>query len=192
MIRPEEEVDAILLASGFSRRFGAVNKLLVPFRGKPLARHTLDLVCAMKSFRRIFFITATSEVQTLAEGLPVQGIHNEHPEQGQRESIRLGVQASQGLYYMFFPCDQPLLQADTVRRLLCLRQPGAIVQPAFQGQPSSPALFSSVFRAELLSLGPGAHPRDIKNRRPEAVITAVLTEGASLRDIDAPAALGDR
>ncbi|MDR2159652.1 MAG: hypothetical protein LBP23_06260, partial [Treponema sp.] len=35
------------MASGFSRRFAPENKLLVPFRGKPLARHTLDLVLGM-------------------------------------------------------------------------------------------------------------------------------------------------
>ncbi|MDR0629631.1 MAG: nucleotidyltransferase family protein [Treponema sp.] len=185
-MRPEEEVDAILLAAGFSRRFGTANKLLVPFRGKPLARHTLDLVSSLGSFRRIFFITAATPVQALAEGLPVRVIQNDKPEQGQRESIRLGVSASQGAYYMFFPCDQPLLEADTVRSLLDLRRPGCIVQPACNGIPSTPTLFSATFREELLSLAPGAHPRDIKRRYPEAVITGILTDASSLRDIDDP------
>ncbi|MDR1986876.1 MAG: nucleotidyltransferase family protein [Treponema sp.] len=185
-MRSEEEVDAILLAAGFSRRFGTANKLLVPFRGKPLARHTLDLVSSLGSFRRIFFITAAAAVQALAEGLPVTVIQNDRPEQGQRESIRVGVSASQGAYYMFFPCDQPLLEADTVRSLLDLRRPGCIVQPAFNGIPSTPVLFSAAFRDELLSLAQGGHPRDIKARHPEAVITAVIPEGSSLRDIDDP------
>ncbi|MDR3115969.1 MAG: nucleotidyltransferase family protein [Treponema sp.] len=185
-MRPEEGVDAILLAAGFSRRFGTVNKLLVPFRGKPLARHTLDLVSSLGSFRRIFFIAAEAAVQVLAAGLPVRVIQNDRPEHGQRESIRLGVSASQGAYYMFFPCDQPLLKADTVRSLLDLRRPGCIVQPASNGIPSTPALFSAAFRDELLFLTPGAHPRDIKHRHPEAVITARIPEGSSLIDIDDP------
>jgi CTP:molybdopterin cytidylyltransferase MocA len=127
-----------------------------------------------------------ASVQALAEGLPVKVIQNDKPEQGQRESIRLGVSASQGAYYMFFPCDQPLLEADTVRGLLDLRRPGCIVQPAFKGIPSTPTLFSATFRDELLSLAPGAHPRDIKRRHPEAVITRILTDASSLRDIDDP------
>ncbi|MDR2393565.1 MAG: nucleotidyltransferase family protein [Treponema sp.] len=188
-MRSEEEVDAILLAAGFSKRFGPTNKLLVPFRGKPLARHTLDLVSGLGSFRRIFFVAAATEVQALAAGLPVRVIQNDHPEQGQRESIRLGVSASHGRYYLFFPCDQPLLEVDTVRSVLDLRRPGCIVQPAFKGVPGTPALFSAAFREELLALGPGEHPRDIKRRHPEAVITAVLEEGSSLRDIDDPSML---
>ncbi|MDR2633610.1 MAG: nucleotidyltransferase family protein [Treponema sp.] len=185
-MRSEEEVDAILLASGFSKRFGPANKLLVPFRGKALARHTLDLVCTLGWFRRIFFVAADAQVQALAEGLPLRLIQNEHPEQGQRESIRRGLSASHGRYYLFFPCDQPLLDADTVRSVLDLRRPGCIVQPAFKGTPGTPVLFSAAFREELLALGPGEHPRDIKHRHPEAVLTAALKDGLALKDIDDP------
>ncbi|MDR1030014.1 MAG: nucleotidyltransferase family protein [Treponema sp.] len=187
-MKPEEEVDAILMASGFSKRFGKANKLLTPFRGKPLARHTLELVSSLRSFRRIFFVTAVAAVQDLAQGLPVTVIPNDQPSQGQRESIRLGVCASQGAYYMFFPCDQPLLDADTVRHILDLRRPGCIVQPVCKGIPSTPTLFSALFRDELLSLAPGEHPRDIKRRHPEAVITAAFPDRIflSLQDIDDP------
>ncbi|MDR1957214.1 MAG: nucleotidyltransferase family protein [Treponema sp.] len=185
-MRTGEAVDAILLAAGFSKRFGHANKLLVPFQGKPLARHTLELVSSLGLFHRIFFITAAAAVQALAEGLPVTVIHNRRPEQGQRESIRLGVSASAGAYYMFFPCDQPLLDGDTIRRLLALRRAGCIVQPAFAGVPGTPAIFSASFREELLSLGPEAHPRDIKRRHPEAVLTLPLAEASALMDIDEP------
>jgi molybdenum cofactor cytidylyltransferase len=182
-------VFAVLMASGFSKRYGLENKLLVPFQGKPLARHTLDLVCKTNFFSEIFFIYAEKKVAALAEGLPVTLIHNTAPEKGQRESVRLGVQAAPqnggaSDYYMFFPCDQPLLDIDTVCLVLEERKPGCIVEPCFQGKPGSPGLFSAVFKDELLSLNEGEHPRIIKARHPEALIRVTIKNPQPLVDID--------
>ncbi|MDR0524243.1 MAG: NTP transferase domain-containing protein, partial [Spirochaetaceae bacterium] len=90
----KQDADAVLMASGFSKRFGRADKLLTLFRGKPLARHTLELVCGLGCFHEILFVTASPAVRELAEGLPVRVLWNEHPELGQNESIRLGVAAS--------------------------------------------------------------------------------------------------
>ncbi|MDR3334637.1 MAG: nucleotidyltransferase family protein [Treponema sp.] len=184
-----DSVDAILMASGFSQRFGKENKLLVPFRGKPLARYTLEVVSSLPCFNRVFFVAAEAAVISLAWNLPVRVIQNDQAEQGQRESIRLGVTASDAAHYMFFPCDQPFLDGDTIRQLLALRSRGRIVQPAYQGVPSTPAIFSAVFREELLSLAPGEHPRDIKGRHRSAVTTLELSSPLPLFDIDDPAML---
>jgi CTP:molybdopterin cytidylyltransferase MocA len=179
-----EDTDAILLASGFSRRFGNKNKLLAGFRGKPLARHTLDLVSGLGCFRGIFFVASGEAVINLASGLPVTVIRNEHPERGMRESVRLGLEAAGNSgYYMFFPCDQPLLDGGTVMRILEARKPDCIVEPRSGGKPGNPCVFSAAFRSELLSLGEGEHPRDIKARRPGALVP-VEVHPLALADID--------
>jgi CTP:molybdopterin cytidylyltransferase MocA len=85
------------MASGFSRRFAPENKLLVPFRGKPLARHTLDLVLGMDCFAGIFFVAACNEVAALARNgaagdpqrAPRTGPAGKHPAWG---SGRIGRQ----------------------------------------------------------------------------------------------------
>jgi molybdenum cofactor cytidylyltransferase len=178
---------AILLASGFSRRFGSENKLLVPFRGKPLARHTLDLVCSMDCFSGIFFVVQDERTAALANGLPVVVIRNNAPEKGRRESVRLGTEAAgESGYYFFFPCDQPFLDAETVRLMLAARRPGCIVEPCFKGCHGSPSLFSAVFRDELLTLGEGEKPKIIKARHPEAVISVEIPNRLALFDIDKP------
>ena len=196
-----DTVFAILLAAGFSERFGGGNKLLTSFRGKPLARHTLDLVCGMGCFERIFFVYADEEVAALAQeliavGRPVTTIYNPSPEKGQGESARLGVAAAGGetaggtaAYYFFFPCDQPLLDAAAVRLMLDAAQPGRIVEPS-QGSlvsHGSPCLFSAVFRDELLALAPGEQPRLLKSRHPEAVLQVNVPNPAVLEDIDTQA-----
>jgi molybdenum cofactor cytidylyltransferase len=190
------------MASGFSKRFGEKNKLLAPFRGKPLARHTLDLVCGVDFFSGVFFVAAEAPVLALAGGLPAAAVRNEHPERGQRESIRLGLEAalagtgspggassgdaSSGEgpactgpdpaadYYMFFPCDQPLVDVHMVRRILAARRPGGIIQPAYRGDPGSPVLFSGLFREELLALAEGERGRDLIRRHPESLVTVEI------------------
>jgi CTP:molybdopterin cytidylyltransferase MocA len=86
---------------------------------------------------------------------------------------------------MFFPCDQPLLSAAALNLILKARRPGRIVEPRADGRPGSPSLFSAAFRDELLALGEGEHPRDIKARHPDALVSVDLPASA-LADIDDP------
>ena len=182
-----DKVAAILMASGFSRRFGNRNKLLFPFAGKPLARYTLDLAAGMIFSGGIFFVTASGDVAALAADLPaVQVVMNSASEKGLRESVRLGVEAAgkDTAYYLFLPCDMPFLDAATVQRILDERRQGCIVEPRYSGRPGNPCLFSAVFREELLSLGEGETPKLIKKRHPEAVRAVNITDPLVLEDID--------
>ena len=179
-------IAAILLASGFSKRFGKRNKLLVPFRGKPLARYSLELASEI-GFKKVFFVAAVQEVAALAADFPkVRVVNNYAPEKGQRESVRLGVEAAgqDAEYYLFLPCDMPFLDAATVRSILDVREPGCIVEPCYRSRPGNPCLFSSVFREELLSLGEGEAPKLIKKRHPEALRGAEVLNSLILEDID--------
>ncbi len=184
MNTPRGSVDAILMAAGFSRRFGAGNKLLAPFCGVPLALHTLRLACAMPEFSAVYFIYADNAVSDLANGLPAMTIHNPNPALGQRESVRLGVSASRADYLAFFPCDMPLLTAEAVRAVLAQRAPGKIAFPTAAGKPGNPAVFSSAFREELLALKDGEGARAVKARHPEALVPVPLPSPAALHDID--------
>lgn len=179
-------VDAILMASGFSKRFGDKNKLLHPINGVPLARRTLQLACGSGLFGRVLFVWADEAVGRLAEGLPAVPIHNTCPQHGQRESVRLGVLASNAGYYMFFPCDQPFLDLATVRAVYDARRPGCIVVPSHNGRPGNPTLFSNAFGRQLAALAPGQKAREVKKAHPGAVIDLPLASAAPLLDIDAP------
>ena len=195
-----DTVFAILLAAGFSSRFGNQNKLLAPFRGKPLVRHTLDLVCGMRCFNRILFVYADEDVALVARDYIIAGqvtpVFNSAPQHGQGESVRLGVSAAftptagpESAYYLFFPCDQPLLDAATVRLILDAARPGSIVEPVCRDYRGSPSLFSAAFHDDLIALKPGEVPRLLKLRYPQAVIQVDVPERAALEDIDTPADL---
>ena len=179
-------IDAILLASGFSRRFQNGNKLLHNLKGRPLASYTLELVSSLPFFR-IHFVAANREVLRLAEAYPKSPImvqFNSNPARGQCESIRLGVEASSAEYYMFFVCDQPLLDQKTVNAVIEKAAPGKIVHPTFEGQPKMPSLFSNAFRNELLALADGENARSIKKRHPNALIEVPIKTKTPLQDVD--------
>lgn len=187
---------AILMASGFSKRFGGANKLLYPFRGKALVLYTLELVSAGGLFENIFFVTAFDAAAALAarfKGITI--IRNANPERGQRESIRLGVEAAEKTvdfedgHYIFFPCDQPFLDGESLQLILNARRRSHIVQPFYRGEKGSPVLFSRTFGAELAALAPGEHGRDIIKKYPDKLIRVDTPprEGPSpLTDIDDP------
>ncbi len=179
-------VDAVLMASGFSRRFGEENKLLAPFMGKPLLHYPLTLLCNCGMFRTIFVVAHDHEVKQLAKQFPVTVLHNSHPQHGSGESVRLGVQASLADYYMFFPCDQPLLNKETIHTLIKQRKPACIVQPCYENRVGSPVLFSSFFREELCSLAQDEPPRNVLKRHPNALIQVALANEFPLLDVDTP------
>jgi molybdenum cofactor cytidylyltransferase len=178
-----ETIDAILMASGFSRRFGSGNKLLQPVGGKPLALRALELVCSLP-FKTVHFVAADAGVTRLGDGFPVRTHHNTNPERGQRESVRLGVLASDAEHYMFFVCDQPFLDAETVLSICGKAAPGKIVFPVYNGKPAPPNLFSKAFREELLALEDGENARAVKSRHPDALIRVPAAHGRVLADID--------
>ena len=178
---------AILLASGFSKRFGGRNKLLVSFLGKPLARYNLELTASLDFQGGVFFVAANDAVAALAADFPrVRVIKNDAPVKGLRESVRLGVEAAgfSAEYYIFFHCDQPFLDVATVQRILDERNHGCIVEPRYKGRPGNPCLFSAVFREELLSLNEGETPRLIKCRHPSALRVVEVFNPLVLEDID--------
>jgi probable selenium-dependent hydroxylase accessory protein YqeC len=195
-VTPEDSVFAILMASGFSRRFGGKNKLLEPFRGKPLAQYSLDLLSVAPGFKAVFLVTAFKDVEKLLEGrdrTKFFPVHNAAPEKGQRESIALGIEAADAAfppqegrerYYMFFPCDQPFLDRAALNLLLQARKPGRIVQPCYRGERGSPVLFSGRFRDELKALEAGMHGRDVIARHPDCVTRVEVF--SPLTDIDSP------
>jgi molybdenum cofactor cytidylyltransferase len=186
------KIAAVLTASGFSRRFGKEDKLLHLFEGKPLARHTLELVTRMNRFNPVVFVAAKPEVAALAgdleiarPGIDLRIVLNNRPGDGLRESVRLGVTAAGNAgFYAFFPCDMPWLDAATVDAVLARAAPGKIVRPVHKGQPGNPCVFAADFRDELLSLAAGERPRDIQNRRPECVVSVEIVDGAALADVD--------
>lgn len=177
-------ISAILMASGFSSRFGAGNKLLARLDGKELAGYTLDLVSSLSFFKGSFFVYSDSEVALLARDYPITPIYNPHPEYGQAHSAQLGVLAQKADYYMFFTCDQPFLTKDLVRQIADAKKPQHIVVPYCGQNPCTPSLFSSFYKDEILALKPNTAMRSIKEKYEDKIVKVNVEDANTLVDID--------
>lgn len=183
---PTGQIDAIILASGFSKRFGAQNKLLAPLCGMPLVEYPLRLVCGTPGIHTVWLVCASNAVAEVGNAYPVQILRNTNAQRGQAESIRLAVRASDADSYLFLTADQPLLDARTLQLVMAAAAEGRIVQPAFGKRAGSPTLFSKTFRPQLLALPDGEGARGILRRHPGAVHRVQVHSPHVLEDVDTP------
>ena len=115
----------ILMAAGVGKRFGS-NKLLAPYRGRPMWEYALDVALTAKSVRGTPVILV-SGYQTLLDAPDVIPVRNDCPLLGASHTIRLGVKAAEQLgaeYAIFMVADQPELKAGSLLRLIEAREPG--------------------------------------------------------------------
>lgn len=139
-------VTAIVLAAGFSRRFGSAKQLFTYF-GEPLVRRAARV--AREVAPAIVVIPSDAEIRRALDGLDVTIIENEERAEGMAASIRAGVRACDGDVLLTL-CDQPAVNAAHLRKLIDSRSP--IAASSYEGTVGVPAFFSSAYRDELLRL----------------------------------------
>jgi len=171
------KISIILLASGFSKRTGKDDKLLLQIEGKPMLQHAIDLLYKISplSSHMAFEKIAVSTIDRIgAVHVPegVKMILNKNPELGQSESIKIGLKTAKGDSYMFMVADQPKLTFEDIKPLLLAaqREKDKIIYPIRAGWPASPTIFPVSFRDELLSLSGDIGGREIRDRYPRKCV----------------------
>lgn len=180
-------VTAIVLASGFSKRMGC-NKLLLNSRGKPMIMHIFNILKPF-DFRKVIVVTAYDEIAVMADGYGYHTIHNDAPEVGQSRSVVLGVTASpDSKGWLFFSGDMPWLQEDTIGHIveLAAGRQDKIVVPRYGGHPGQPVFFPKCFEKELLSLTGDSGGRKIIRENPTRVLFLDVADDRQGMDIDTP------
>lgn len=146
-------INAIVMASGYSKRMG-VNKLLLTYKGKTLIESILDKIKEC-GFYDIILVAQDKKVLEIGREKGIKGIYNERAELGQSQSIKLGIKNSKEAGgYAFFTGDQPLMDIDTIKYLMqCFyKTKDSIIVPAFNTKRGTPVIFPGKFKSELLSL----------------------------------------
>src|SRR5690554_1480522 len=91
---PSREVACVVLAAGSSRRMGAHNKLLLPYRGMPMIRQVVLQALASNCSRVIVVVGHSApEIEQALAGLSVQFVINARHAQGMGHSVAAGVAA---------------------------------------------------------------------------------------------------
>ena len=189
-------IRGILLAAGYSKRFGS-NKLLQalpagsPQAGTPIAlaaaRHFLDALPDSVAVVR-------PRAQKLAKILRDAGCNTvmcKNAGEGMGTSLAAGVRATPDANgWVVALADMPFVRPDTIRTVAKALQEGAsIAAPSFQGKRGHPVGFARRFYEELSTLHGDDGARQFLKQHPDWVTLFEVDDPGVLRDIDKPSDL---
>jgi molybdenum cofactor cytidylyltransferase len=181
----------ILLAAGFSRRFGA-NKLLQPLTdGVPMA-----LVAARHLRAALPTVLAVVNPSDLA----LAGLLNEdgfpitvclRAEDGMGVSLAWAVNHTpQASAWIVALADMPSIRPETITQVAdAIERPTALAAPVFRGQRGHPVGFGRAYFEQLIQLTGDEGARSILRDHAEQVRWLVCEDPGIIADIDAPADL---
>ncbi|MBF9021235.1 nucleotidyltransferase family protein [Rhodobacterales bacterium HKCCA1288] len=186
-----DDVAAILLAAGLSRRMGAQNKLLMPVAGKPMVRHLAETYLSVLT-TPLTVVTGheANKVRAALTGLSVVVAHNENFAEGQPGSVATGLSvATDAALLLIGLADQPrLTQADLIQLLQWHRanDPGKITVPKRDADRGNPILVPRILRPRLTENPNRPGCMRVTRDEPELVQFAPLTADGFYADVDTP------
>lgn len=194
-----KKIHVILLAAGNSRRFGN-NKLLYPYKGKPMYQHVLEIVAHMDETEFQEFtigekivVTQYEEIMESAQQAGFRCLRNSEPELGISHSIRMGIEAIEEFAMceaqdaiLFAVCDQPELTEEIFYGLIRSYEASSkrIACAADGERLGNPVIFESAYWEELKSLCEEQGGKTVLKRHREDVELYQVKDGKKLRDID--------
>lgn len=170
----------IMLAAGLSSRMEGKNKLLLPYRGKPLILSTLE---AVLKFSDNILLVLGHEREEIEKILPknIRTVYNENYEKGQITSIYKALEEVDD-DLMILPSDLPLLSPRDFSQIHDALKTSRIARPYHKGIMGHPV----GMRKEIRDLVLKERPEKIKEFLEKNGM--IKTEGsiATITDIDTP------
>lgn len=177
----------VMMASGFSERFGG-NKLFYPVEGKTLMERAMD-ACPPTLFSRAVVVSQYDELLELAADRGYLPLPNLHPEEGQSESIRMGLSfLGDCAGVAFAVCDQPWLTRGSVKALIAAFRlhPEDITALSFAGQRGNPVIFPRSLFPELIALSGDVGGGAVIRAHPDRLRLVEVSSPRELEDLDTP------
>ncbi len=183
---------ALILAAGRSTRFGAANKLLADFEGRPMLDHVLRIVEAAGIASR-FLVTGHEAATVRALAGEARVIENPDYRLGLSTSIRAGLAALPddiGATFIMLG-DMPRVRPETLERLVaaCADDPSLAFVPVFEGRWGNPVLVRRALFPSLMQLHGDQGARKLLEASREAVREVPVDDPGVLADFDTPDAL---
>jgi len=193
------KVVGILLAAGFSTRFGT-NKLLAPLpdggpeAGTPVAvaaaRHLAEALPEPVAVVR----PRAQKVAQLLREAGCRTVICRNAAQGMGTSLAAGVRAAGDADgWVIALADMPFIRPETIRRIaMALQEGAAIAAPACGGERGHPVGFARRFRDDLLALTGDGGAREILKAHPDWITLYETGDRGVLRDVDVPGDLAGK
>jgi len=178
------DITGVLLAAGFSTRFGT-NKLLHEIDDQALIAHS---AAALSPCDRVVAVVRADDelLQTGLHTLGVDCVLNPQPERGMGYSIACAVNAtslSDG--WCLLPADMPYVMSSTTSQLVAaLRRGALLVAPYYQGRRGHPVAFSNHFVDALCALDGDTGARNILEQNADQLTSIATDDAGVIVDID--------
>jgi molybdenum cofactor cytidylyltransferase len=181
------KVGALILAAGFSHRFGSVKLDAKLNNGETVFAQTLRRVgAAIPNYK----VVTRPELMELLRPTESQLNAYDRAEEGMGASLAYGISlVSEWQACLVCLADMPFIEVATYRQLAESLQQDNIVIPFHGEQAGNPVGFGRKFYSDLSRLKGDAGGRAVVKANPEAVISINTEDAAILYDIDTPADL---
>jgi molybdenum cofactor cytidylyltransferase len=184
---PTGIVGVVVLAAGFSRRFGTVKLGASLSNGNTVFGQTLHHI-RQASNKLIIVTRAELADLLLTSGAPAGSLLIcPEAEQGMGHTLACGMRAIQG-WDGCLVClgDMPFIQPQTYRQLLAALTPHNIVVPEYDGQRGNPVGFGAHWFEQLRQAEGDNGGRALLRANPQHLDTVLVADPAVLQDIDTP------
>ncbi len=189
----------ILLAAGFSRRFGADDKLLQPLAdGRPIALAAAENLIKAIPFSIAVLRPENEALAAALENIGLKIVYCHKTDAGMADSLSAAIgyaaqfTESEGGFVIAL-ADMPDIRPGTIKAIANQLQAGAaIVAPEYQGQRGHPVAFSAKFRPALIGLTGDEGARSILKQHSQEIYLLPCDDAGILADIDTPADLAAR
>lgn len=181
------KIGAIVLAAGFSRRFGSLKLASKLDADITVLEQTLNTI---RSAIPHLIVVSRPEITSTLSATPHEIIHFEHADRGMGASLAFGIRNIRDWdAAMICLADMPAVQTQSYELLAAHAHPDRIVVPELQGRRANPVVFGSTFFEELAKLDGDCGGREIIERHKECVKVVQLSDKGLLQDIDTPSDL---
>ncbi|MEM9433979.1 MAG: nucleotidyltransferase family protein [Pseudomonadota bacterium] len=186
-----DDVAAILLAAGLSRRMGAQNKLLMAVSGKPMVRHVAEIYSSALTLPLTVVTGHEAEkIRTVLAGLPVAFAHNQNFAEGQPGSVATGLEAAPVSELLLIGlADQPRLTEGDLMQLVQWHRsndPEKITVPKLGAERGNPIVVPRALRPRLTENPSRPGCMRLTRDRPDLVQFAPVTADGFYTDVDTP------
>ena len=177
-------IGAIVLAAGFSSRFGSSKLLAHLSNGKSIFQQTVERIAEVFPDRLVVTRPEmAAQLQSLAQGTSILSF--EHAEQGMGATLAFAAQQI-GDWDGCLVClgDMPFIETSTYRRIADNITADSIVTPTFNSKIGNPAAFGKNFFTDLGALTGDTGGRKLTSIYPQAVRELQVSDPGILQDID--------
>jgi len=186
-------LSAIVLAAGSSKRMGAENKLLLPYKSKTIIEATiLNILDA--GIKEVIVVTGyeADKITMTVQYLPVRLIYNTTYEKGMTTSIQKGVEAARGSGYMICLADMfaitptEYIKLQTFFDACIAKDEQCICIPRYNNEKGNPVIFSQYYKQPILKHAEMEGCKEIVQANKEHIHWIEMDSRNILQDLDYP------